>query len=137
VKHERVVIIDYSGFLRPAAAGEKAPDRTTGKFVQIRHSGIEYLIFSPKELIRYHADLVKRFCEERNISGQYVKERKRYDIHDPEWVVAGGGKFETDRGRKSVVLYDNSMAYGRFDTKGLKERIHRTKELADYTVTIA
>jgi hypothetical protein len=136
MKHKQIVIIDYSGFLCTPAEGEKAPDRTAGKFVQIRNNDKEYLIFSPRELTPYHADLVKRFCEERNIPGQYVKERKRYDIHDPEWVVAGGGKFETDRGKKSIVLYDNSMAYGRYDTKGLKEKIHRTKELADYTVKI-
>jgi hypothetical protein len=136
LKREKVVIIDYSGSLRPPAAGKTAPDRTAGKFVQIRNNDTEYLIFSPRELTPYHADLVQRFCEERKIPGRYVKERKRYDIHDPEWVVAGGGKFETDRGKKSILLYDNSMAYGRFDTKGLREKISRTRELADYTVKI-
>jgi hypothetical protein len=137
MKREKVVIVDYSGFFRPQAAGKTAPDKTGGKFVQIRNNDTEYLIFSSRQLTPYHADLVERFCEERKIHGQYVRERKRYDIHDPEWVVAGGGKFETDREKKSILLYDNSMAYGRFDTKGLKEKIHRTKELADYTVKIA
>jgi hypothetical protein len=136
VKNKKVVIIDYSGVLRPPAAGEAAPDRTAGKFVQIRNNDAEYLIFSPRELAPYHADLVERFCEERKIPGRYVRERKRYVIHDPEWIVAGGGKFETDRAKKSILLYDNSMAYGRFDTTGLKEKIRRTKELADYTVKI-
>jgi hypothetical protein len=136
VKNKKAVIIDYSGFLCPSAAGGTATDRTAGKFVQIRNNDSEYLIFSPRELTPYHADLVEKFCEERKIPGRYVRERKRYDIHDPDWVVAGGGKFEADRERKSILLYDNSMAYGRFDAKGLKEKIHRTIELADYTVTI-
>jgi hypothetical protein len=136
VKHKQVVVVDYSGFLHTRASEENAPYRTAGKFVQIRHGDIEYLIFSPRELAPYHADLVKRFCEERNIAGRYVKDRKRYDIHEQEWTVAGGGKFEIDRGKKFIILYDNSMAYGKFDAKGLKEKIHRTKALADYTVKI-
>jgi hypothetical protein len=136
MKREKVVIIDYSGFLSPPFAGETASDRAAGKFVQIRNNDTEYLIFSSREITPYHADLVERFCEERNIPGQYVRERKRYDIHDPEWVVAGGGKFETDSEKKSILLYDNSMAYGRFDAKGLKEKIQRTKELAGYAVKI-
>jgi hypothetical protein len=136
MKNKKVIVIDYSGFLRPRAAGETAPDRTAGKFVQVRHNDSEYLIFSSRELSPYHADLVERFCEGWKIPGRYVRERKRYDIHDPEWVVAGGGKFEADRAKKSILLYDNSMAYGRFDAKGLKEKIQRTKELADYTVNI-
>jgi Janus/Ocnus family (Ocnus) len=136
MKHDKIIIIDYGGFSRPPAAGKTPPDRTEGKFVQIRNGGIEYLVFSTKDIAPYHADLVEKFCEERNIPGSYVKERKRYDIHDPEWVVVGGGKFETDREKKSIILYDNSMAYGRFDPNSLEEKIHRTRELADYTVQI-
>jgi Janus/Ocnus family (Ocnus) len=136
MKRATFVIIDYGGFSRQPAPGKMTPDRTTGKFVQIRNNDTEYILFSPRELAQYHADLVERFCEERNIPGSYVRERRRYDIHDPEWVVVGGGKFETDGRKKSILLYDNSMAYGKFDPKGLKEKIHRTKELAHYTVRI-
>jgi len=34
----------------------------------------------------------------------------------------GGGKFEIDKAEKHIRLYDNSMAYGRFDIEGLKKR---------------
>ncbi len=136
MKRDKFVIVDYCGFSRPPAAGQMAAGRITGKFVQIRNVDTEYLIFSPVDLTRYHADLVEKFCEERDITGSYVEERRRYDIHDPGWIVVGGGKFETDKTKKSIILYDNSMAYGRFDPKGLKEKIHQTKELANYTVKI-
>jgi hypothetical protein len=136
MKHYALVIIDYGGFSRPISAEKTAPDRTAGKFVQIRNADTEYLVFSPREVAQYHADLVERFCKERNIPGSYVSERRRYDIHDPAWVVIGGGKFETDRKKRSIILHDNSMAYGRFDSSGLKEKIHRTKGLAGYDVKI-
>jgi hypothetical protein len=136
VKHDTLVIIDYGGFSRQPAAGRTTPNRTTGKFVQLRNGDTEYLVFSPAELTRYHADVVEKFCEERDIPGSYVQERRRYDIHDPQWVIVGGGKFETDRKKRSIILYDNSMAYGRFDPNSLKEKLRRTEELAGYTVKI-
>jgi hypothetical protein len=136
MKRVTFVIIRYGSFLQRPASAKAAQDKTTGKFVQIRNGNTEYLVFSPRQLAPYHADLVEKFCEEKNIAGSYVKERRRYDIHDPEWVVVGGGKFETDGAKRSILLYDNSMAYGRFDPKGLKEKIRGTEELAGYTVKI-
>ncbi len=130
-----IVLVDYNGFFHQRAE-DAVPDRLTGKFVQIRNGETEYLIFATKDVAPYHADLLEKFCEERGIPGMYVKERKRYDIHDPDWVIVGGGKFEIDKGKKSVLLYDDSMAYGRFAQKGLREKIQSTRELAGYTVKI-
>jgi len=136
MKRRNTIIIDYGRTHYPLTPGREVPDRRAGKFVQVRNDETEYLIFSPMELTPYHADLVERFCEERKIPGSYVRERRRYDIHDPSWVVVGGGKFEADSRKKIVILYDNSMAYGRFDARELKEKIRRTKELGDYEIRI-
>lgn len=112
------------------------PDKFTGKFVQIRNNNTEYLIFSPKEFTPYHANLVERFCSETGLNGSYNNEGKRFDIHDPAWFILGGGKFEIDKTGKYIRLYDNSMAYGRFDSKGLKEKILLIDEMSDYKVQI-
>src|SRR4030042_2514964 len=102
--------------------GVALPDKNEGKFVQIvNDSAEEHLVFSPKEVSRYHADIVGRFCAERGIPGVHNNIHKRFDIHDPEWAVVGGGKFAIDRRKKQLRLYDNSMAYERFNGKGLKE----------------
>jgi hypothetical protein len=122
------IIINYS-------ESKELLERYSGKFVQIRHGDTEYILFSPRELARFHADIVERFCSERKIEGHYNIGRKSFDIDDPAWVVVGGGKFEWDRKEKLIYLYDDSMAYGKFDAEGLKERI-KTGELSDYEVRI-
>ncbi len=131
-----VIYIDYSEKYYSGIAKAPVPDKRTGKFVQIRNSNTEYLVFSPKEFTRYHADLVEQFCLEKGIDGFHNVERKRFDIHDPEWIIVGGGKFEIDETQKYIYLYDNSMAYGRFDSKGLKEKIHLIKGMSDFKIKI-
>jgi hypothetical protein len=117
--------------------GVALPDRVAGKFVQIRNDAAEeFLVFSPKEVSRYHADIVERFCAERGIPGVYNNVHKRFDIHDPEWIVVGGGKFERDRKKKQLRLYDDSMAYGKFNGHELKEKILSFSAFSGYNVRI-
>lgn len=132
----RVVFIDYSETYYRDSAGTEIPERYKGKFVQIRKGSSEYLVFSPKEYTRFHADIVRQFCREREIPGVFNSQSKTFDIHDPSWVVAGGGKFEIDRGKRFLHLYDNSMAYGKFDGKDLKKKILAVAKLSDYRVQI-
>ena len=132
----KIIFIDYSEMRYRGFGGTEIPERYTGKFVQIRKGSAEYLVFSPKEFTRFHADIVRHFCREREIPGIFNSQNKSFDIHDPSWVVAGGGKFEVDRGKKLLHLYDNSMAYGKFDRRGLKEKILGVAGLSDYKVKI-
>lgn len=127
------VIINYSE--KYYSDKGSIPERYSGKFVQIRHGDIEYILFSPTELTKYHANIVERFCSEWKIDGHYNREKKSFDIDDPAWLVLGGGKFEWDRKGKLIRLYDDSMVYGKFDPKELKERI-KTGDLSDYKVQI-
>ena len=131
-----VISIDYSEIYYSSVAKTPVPDKRTGKFVQIRHNDTEYLVFSPKEFAPYHADIVERFCLEKGLHGSYDSRSKRFDIHDPGWVIVGGGKFEIDKAEKYIRLYDNSMAYGRFDNEGLKEKIFLINGMSDYKVQI-
>jgi hypothetical protein len=118
-------------------AGMALPEKTAGKFVQIRKgSAEEHLVFSPKEYSRYHADIVSRFCAERGIAGTYNNIHKRFDIDEPGWSVTGGGKFEIDRRNKHLRLYDDSMAYGKFNAKMLKEDILSLPAFSGYTVLV-
>jgi len=116
--------------------GVDLPDNIAGKFVQIANDSAEYLVFSPKEVSRYHADIVGRFCAERGIPGVYDNTHKRFDIHDPEWAVVGGGKFAIDRRKKQLRLYDDSMAYGKFNGEGLKEKILFLSAFSGYNLRV-
>jgi Janus/Ocnus family (Ocnus) len=132
----KLIYRDYSRIYY-RETGAALPDTMAGKFVQIRNdSAEEYLVFSPKELSRYHADIVRRFCAERGIPGVYNNAHKSFDIHDTEWAVIGGGKFERDRVKKQLRLYDDSTAYGKFNRERLKEKILSLSAFSGYDVRV-
>ncbi len=132
-----VVLIDYTRLYYTAIANTEAPPVISGKFVQIRNEASEYLVFSPKEFTKYHANIVERFCIDKGIEGGYDSEGKRYVIADRAWSIAGGGKYEIDTQRKTIKLYDSSMAYGKFDIQGLRKKIHSLPAFSVFTVRIA
>jgi hypothetical protein len=132
----QTVFVDYTWPAYSDQAGAALPQKRGGKFVQLKHSETEYLVLASREAASYHADIVERFCKEREIPGVYNPAGKRFLIHDPSWVIKGGGKFVIDDVEKYILFYDNSMAYGRFDPEGFKEKIHAIKKWRDYEVRI-
>ncbi len=131
-----LVFIDYTYLYFSTIAKTEVPPVINGKFVQIRNESTEYLVFSPKEFTKYHAGIVERFCLDKGIEGGYDSEGKRYDIFDHAWIVAGGGKYEIDRNKKTIKLYDDSMVYGKFDIQGLREKILSLPDLSVFAVRI-
>lgn len=130
------VLIDYIPFYYTSIAQTAIPPVVSGKFVQIRNGNTLYLVLSPKELTKYHGNIVERFCMDKGIEGSYDTKREKFAILDQAWVIVGGGKFERDGSKKAIKLYDNSMAYGKFDATGLKELLIALPEFSGYTVTI-
>jgi hypothetical protein len=131
-----LIFIDYTPLYYTAIAKIPVPPHVHGKFVQIRNEKTEYLVFAPKEFMKYHAGIVERFCLDRGIEGHYDSEKKRYEIFDRSWIVAGGGKLELDRDRMTLRLFDDSMAYGKFDREGLAEKLLAFPEFEGFTVLI-
>jgi hypothetical protein len=130
------VFIDYARFYYASIAGTEAPPLLRGKFVQIRNENTLYLVFSPAEFTKYHADIVERFCMDKGLEGNYDREAKRFDIYDHAWDVRGGGKFELDREANTIRLFDNSLAYGKFDAPLLRETMAALPEFSGFTVLI-
>jgi len=118
-----VTFIDYIHAYYTAIVSLPEPPFVTGKFVQIRNRDRLFLVFSPKDFMKYHAEIVERFCLDRGMKGSYDPKRKRFVILDEAWTVQGGGKFEINRDEKTIRLYDDSMAYGKFDSAGLEKTI--------------
>ncbi|MBI4690037.1 MAG: hypothetical protein HY754_07190 [Nitrospirae bacterium] len=132
-------LIDYSTIFYKTIAKKPMPEKRWGKFIQIKNEGndTEYLILSPKELSVFHANIVERFCLMKKIAGDYTTRRKdRFEIHDPEWHIVGGGKWAIDDNEKRLVLFDDSGVYGKFDSKGLRKKIMDTDKFLDYEVKI-
>ncbi len=130
------IVVNYAELYYLRIASQKVPDRYSGKFVQLRHNDNEYLVFSPKEFTKFHANIVEHFSKEKGLRGVYDSEKKRYDILEQGWSISGGGKFEIDRIKRELRLYDDSMAYGRFKDEGLRERLQNTEEFSDYRILI-
>ena len=131
-----MIFLDYTPFYYTSLAGTSVPPFTAGKFVQVRNGDTLYLVLSPKELTKYHANIIERFCMDKGIEGTYDAKRERFTIHDSAWQVIGGGKFERDGNNEAIRLFDNSMAYGKFDATGLKELILALPEFSGWTVLI-
>jgi len=131
-----MTFLDYTPFYYISIAGTAVPPVTTGKFVQIRNGSTLYVVLSPKELTKYHANIIERFCMDKGIEGSYDAKREKFTIADRAWEILGGGKFERDANKKTIKLYDNSMAYGKFKAEGLKETLTSLPEFAGYEVII-
>jgi len=130
------ILIDYTPFYYTSLAAAPVPAVVIGKFVQIRNGNTLYLVLSPKEFTKYHANIVERFCMDKSIEGRYDVKREKFTIMDRSWQIVGGGKFERDTNKKAVKLYDNSMAYGKFKATGLKEILGALPEFSGYTISI-
>ena len=115
------------------------PDRDVcqGKFVQLLLDGREHLVFAPSEVHRYHNQILARFLEENTVVHRWVS-RERLEFDSSEVRVIGGGRFRVNRQAKRLELWDNSQAYGRFDEKGLAEKLAGTGHpWGGFDVTIA
>ena len=130
------VLIDYIPFYYTSVVQTAIPPVVSGKFVQIRNGNMLYLVLSPKEFTKYHANIIERFCMDKGIEGSYDAKQEKFFIQDQAWVIVGGGKFERDGIKKAIKLFDNSMAYGKFKDEGLKEVLASLPEFSGYTITI-
>ena len=130
------VLIDYSDTHFESLQKKSVPHKRTGKFVQIRHYDTEYLLLSPIELSTYHANIAERFFSQKDIKGRFNRKRDQFEALDPEWKVVGGGTWSINERDKTLELSGSSQAYGKYDRRGLREKIFRVKHLECYQVKV-
>ena len=106
------------------SASDRAQGRNEykGKFVQLALRDREYLLFAPFDLHSYHNQICARFLADNGIAHRWINE-ERLEFQCPEFTIFGGGRFHINTEKKTLKLWDNSQAYGRFDEHGLKEKI--------------
>lgn len=132
------IIIDYSDVYFRIIKKANVPSERKGKFIQLKNDHAEYVVFAPKELSVYHANIVERFCLLNKIEGMYRSKKKDfYEIISPEWYVTGGGMWKIDEDSKFLFLSGSSEVYGACASTGLKERLCSTREFSNYEVQIA
>jgi hypothetical protein len=130
------VVMDYTTLYFTAVAGTSVPEEVTGKFIQVRSGPTTYVVFSPKAYTKYHAHVLERFCQDKGLEGAWDTAGERFTVTDRAWEVLGGGKFDLDTKRRMLRLYGDSMAYGRFDERGLRDALASLPGLAGYAIII-
>jgi hypothetical protein len=131
------LLLDLSEVYFIRIESKPLPHKRGGKFVQLRNSECEFLVFSPKELSGFHANIVERFCIMHKLKGRYTNRKMDcYEIENQEYEIIGGGKWHIDTLEKRLVLFDTSGTYGRFESKGLKERIVALGNMSGYQIQI-
>ncbi len=111
------VIVEYALSLDQPAAPQRE-----GKFVQLVLRGREYLVFAPRELHRFHNQILAHFLADHRLAHRWRSDQV-LEMTSADVTVIGGGKFRVDTATKTLELWDNSQVYGRFDAQGLVARI--------------
>jgi len=115
-------VIDYSDMYFSSL-----PPARSGKFIQVMSEDSEYLVLSPRELSVFHANIAERFFSSMGIRGQYNHKRDSYRIAHPSWEILGGGHWELDEETGALTLSGTSMAYGRFLSTGLAQKVAKAR----------
>ena len=135
--HRPLRCIDYAP-VHFAAAGEAVPEEHKGKFVVLDGPKESYFILSPKQLSKYHANIIERFCAydggpayNMNESGEHCT------LLDGSWTIRGGGKYVWSRPSRTLRIGGTSMAYGPVDCNYLCGRLSVVDTFIGYHIMAA
>jgi hypothetical protein len=94
--------------------GPPSDKEETCKFVLISSDDQMSLVFGPVADYPYHANLVHRYCELRNVPAMWAREPDLVEICEPSYEIAGGGYMKLNRTKNTAKFGGFSTAYGRF-----------------------
>jgi hypothetical protein len=95
--------------------------RQTWKFVVITTEEGAHLVTGPVSIYPYHAHLVDRFCQEREIASSWIKKPDVVEVLDLAVEIRGGGQILIDPAAKRMKIYGRSSAYGTYSKADLEQ----------------
>jgi hypothetical protein len=98
----------------------ESADTPQGKFIQLTWNNNETWVFSTKSVHRYHNHILEWFCNSEGIPCHWSTQ-ETLEVKSDQVQVLGGGKYSASNGE--ITLYDNSTAYGRFDSDRAEEKL--------------
>lgn len=128
--------VDYSRAFYEGIEKTAVPKVREGKFVQITHGDDEYIVFSPKELCKYHSDIVEHFARGGGLTVSADRSGDAVEFDDSSWRIVGGGRMRIDEAGSNIDLGGSSQAYGSFERPGLKDKLARMGEFDGYKVDL-
>ena len=132
----RLRIVDYSLLYFTELREQPLPSHREGKFVVLRNSAARYLVFSPRQLSVYHANIVERFLRGEGIPGQYNAKRDIFTFDAPDWQVEGGAHWQRDDTKGVLAIHGASQAYGGLDLVTLAAEFREHPDLRGLTIIV-
>lgn len=129
-------IVDFSDGSETLDVGEEHDKPLVCKMMVIAVSGTIHLVFGPVSEFGYHANLVDRFCSQRDIAAAWVRRPDIVEILEKDVKLHGGGWMKIDRSKSLIEIYGRSTAYGRFDKEQLKSLVKREPFFSNSRVRI-
>jgi hypothetical protein len=104
------------------------------KFMLVSVEERRYVVLGRVNEFGYHADLVHRFCLDRNIPALWEHRPDLVEVYDDNVKLLGGGWLRLQPSDRTVHLYGRSTAYGRFDRSIASELIMNSEDFRGFTV---
>ena len=106
------------------------------KFILLARDSHYILAFGSLSDYPYHADLLEKFCQQRNITRHWIKRPDQLQLNDPHYRMLGGGYLDLDSGKRKARVSGSSKAYGFFDSEAVQWVTQSAQFFADFAVTI-
>ena len=129
-------IVDFSDGSTTPDEGETHDKPLVCKMIVIAVSGTIHLVFGPVNEFGYHANLVDRFCSQRDLAAAWVRKPDIVEVLEQDVQIRGGGWMKIDKSKSLIEIYGRSTAYGRFDKEQLKLLVDREPFFSNSRVRI-
>ncbi len=112
---------------------EKLQTKLECKFVLLSNESEHFFVFGPLHKYNYHAQLIEKFCVDRQIDSGWQKMFDTYKINDDSIKINGGGWLLIDFFNNTITAMGSSTAYGRFDQQ-IFEQFAKKEIIKDFKV---
>lgn len=110
-------VISYNG----AITSDSDTGRKVTKFLLVEHLDTLLMLIGDVGEFRYHAQLLDRFCSNREIPAAWIKQNEYLEVYDKSLHIRGGGWMELTPERHFARIYGSSSAYGPYETVTLRQ----------------
>jgi hypothetical protein len=108
------LLLDYNGLLSEQALTHPSAQDRQGKFMLVERNGIMHLVMGSINVYGYHADLLAKYCQNHNISHEWISRPAQLAIRDDSVKLHGGGWVGVKPKEGRVAFFGKSTAYGPF-----------------------
>ncbi|NOY88847.1 MAG: hypothetical protein GXO93_05585 [FCB group bacterium] len=112
----------------------KSKSKIACKFVYLLKDEKGIVILGPLAKFRYHAWLVKYFCDHNNVSSGWLKKPDDYRIYDKQYKIVGGGWLELNHAAKTVAVFGHSTTYGKAPYDKVINILSRHPDFSEYVI---